>query len=281
MSNLTKPRPLPPLLAVAVLLVSWSAVARAEAPLTVFVSILPQQEMVREIGGAEVRVEVLVGPGQSPAVYEPTPRQMAALSQASIFFAAGVPFEKGLLPQIKALSPAPRISGPRPAPHEIDPHTWLDPVQAMAQADTVCQQLSRLRPAAAAEFAARRDARHRRLATLDQKIQQLLSPCQGDTFFVFHPAWGHFARRYGLVQVAVEAHGHEPGARQLAGVMDHLARLHARAIFVQPQFSRRSARMLAEATGAEILVLDPLAPDYEANLWRIATTLASTLEPKP
>ena len=262
-------------------------------PLSVFVSILPQAGIMAEIGGPQVQVSVLVGPGHSPATYEPTPRQMALLARSRLLLCAAVPFERGLVPKIVALPQAPPIAGPRLADvggaashdhhhaEDLDPHSWLDPEQAMAMADTIGHRLSLLLPASAPEFGARRDALKERLARLDEEIRQTMAPYAGRRFFVFHPAFGHFARRYGLVQVAVEAGGHEPSARQLATVIDQARAAAARVIVVQPQFSRRSAEAVARATGAEILVLDPLARDYEANLRHIATALATALEPAP
>lgn len=266
-----------------------AAAGAIEARMPVFVSILPQADFAREIGGDLVDVNVLVGPGHSPAIYEPTPRQMAALATAQVFFCAGVPFERGLVPKIAASPTGPTLAGPRPttgtAAHghdhshvgDLDPHTWLDPIQAMALADTICAHFSLLLPEHAAELATRRDQLKERLKALDADIRQILAPFTGAEFFVFHPAYGHFARRYDLVQVAVESGGGEPGARQLATVIDQAKAAGAQVIVVQPQFSRRSAQTIADAVGAEILVLDPLAKDYEANLRHIAAELASAL----
>ena len=273
---------------IVLLICRLSTAGATEAPLPVFVSILPQAGFVAEIGGPLVDVQVLVGPGHSPATYEPTPRQMVALSQARVFFCAGVPFERGLLPKVAGLPKAPIIAGRRavgPASEhghhhhadELDPHFWLDPIQAIAMTDTICLRLSQFMPAAAADFRSRRDIIKARLTKLDLEIQQTMAPFIGAEFFVFHPAYGHFAQRYGLVQVAVEAGGHEPGARQLVTVIEQAKAAGAKVIVVQPQFSRRSASSVAKAVGAEILVLNPLAKDYESNLRHIAAELASAL----
>ena len=140
----------------------------------------------------------------------------------------------------------PRLAGSRPlndrhGTHgdEEDPHAWLDPREAVAFADTVCRVLSELRPGNAAEYARGRDALQARLAVLDRDCAAMLQGCAGREFFVFHPAYGHFARRYGLVQVAVEDHGHEPGARHLAETIERAKAVGARAILVQPQFPQR------------------------------------------
>lgn len=77
--------------------------AKADAePIKVFVSILPQTYFVQRVGGARVKVTVLVGPGQSPHAYDPTPRQMSELAKAKVFFRIGVPFEKSMIPKIES-----------------------------------------------------------------------------------------------------------------------------------------------------------------------------------
>ena len=248
------------------------------SPVEITVSILPQAWFVEQIGGDLVEVSVLVGPGHSPATYEPTPRQMAVLEQADLFLAAGVPFEKGLVPRVQTLPRAPAIAGPRPADHghqhDVDPHTWLDPAQAMAIADTVSLRLQVLSPADAGAIQERCIELKERLARIDQEARDILAPYRGRTFIVFHPAFGHFAAAYGLVQVSVETGGHEPGPRHLADVIERARTLGARSVIVQPQFSRKSAETVAKSIGAEIVVLDPLADGYEDNLLHMARTLA-------
>ncbi len=247
-------------------------------PLRITVSIQPQAWFVENIGGDLVEVSVLVGPGHSPATYEPTPKQMAVLEQADLFLAAGVPFEQGLIPRILALPKAPVVAGPRPVGHnhnhDHDPHTWLDPAQAMAMADTICNRLISFTPADAQIIQERCSTLKNRLAVVDTQARELLSPYRGRLFVVFHPAFGHFAAAYGLVQVAVEADGHEPGPRHLAEVIERARKSGAQAVIIQPQFSQKSAETVAAAIEADIVVLDPLAADYEANLLYMAQTLA-------
>ncbi len=266
--------------------------ALGQDKVAVTVSILPQVWFVEEIGGDRVIVEALVGPGHSPATFEPTTKQMVRLQASQAFFSAGVPFERGLLPRIAANSDAPPVFGPRPAAsahhghdhghgHDhsdgLDPHTWLDPLQAMAMADTMGRVLAELSPEQAAYFSTRTAQLKLKLQELHQEVAHILAPVQGKTFYVFHPAYGHFAKAYGLHQVAVEDDGHEPGPRQLARVIDQINADNGQAILVQPQFSKKSSLAIARATNAEVLVLDPLAHQYDENLRHIATTLAGTL----
>jgi zinc transport system substrate-binding protein len=214
---------------------------------------------------------------------------MADLEGADLFLAAGVPFELGLVGRIRALPKAPIVAGPRAFGqdaeghhgaghnhhhHETDPHTWLDPAQASALADTISGYLQALAPEGSADIRQRHDVLIARLAEVDAQVADLLAPFAGRRFIVFHPAFGHFAAAYGLVQVPVESGGHEPGPRHLATVIEEARDAGAASVVVQPQFSRKAAETVAAAIGAEIVVLDPLAADYPANLLAMATTLA-------
>ena len=259
----------------AVVLLSGSVLA---GPVKITVSILPQVWFVENIGGDLVEVSVLVGPGHSPATYEPTPKQMAVLEQADLFWAAGVPFEVGLVPRIRALPHAPVMAGPEPSDHDhhhdMDPHVWLDPAQAQAMADTISRRLQIFAPEHAEAIRERYEDLSDQLTDLDDRVRNILAAYEGRGFIVFHPAFGHFAAAYGLIQVPVEAGGHEPGPRHLAEVIDLAREAGVKSVIVQPQFSRKSAETVAAAIDAEIVVLDPLAADYPANLLNIAGTLA-------
>ncbi len=78
---------------------AWGQGERAKIP--VFVSIIPQSFFLEQIGGNHVDVEVLIGEGQSPHNYEPTPKKMAKLAMAKAYFCVGVPAEKGIVRKIR------------------------------------------------------------------------------------------------------------------------------------------------------------------------------------
>ena len=252
------------------------------APLRVVVSIPPQIWFVERLAGDLAEVTVLLAAGDSPATYEPTPRRMAVLEGADLFLAAGVPFERGLVPRIAGLSRPPLVAGPEPVTGshhaaDLDPHTWLSPAGAAALADTVAAALVRLRPDAAAAIAARRSDLEPVIAAVDERVRSLLDGREGGVFVVFHPAFGHFAAAYGLVQVAIEDHGHEPGARHLAEVTTLAREQGVGAVVIQTGFSRRAAAAVAASLGVPVVELDPLAEQWDANLVHIAETLAGVL----
>ncbi len=268
----------------------WPCPAGADdGALDVWVSILPQAEIVERVGGSRVAVQVLVQPGHSPTTYEPTPRQLAALWEADLLIRTGVPFEQSLLAKVALLHPQLEIAdaarGIRLEPIEDshgdhdhggkDPHIWLDPILVKVQATNVRDALCRHAPAGCAEFDANLAAYQAELDGVDQRVQAILQPVAGRTLHVFHPAYGYFARRYGLRQAAVEMAGKEPTPRQMAAFVEEAREAGVEVFFVQPQFLGRGARSVAEAMGCEIVELDPLAFDLAANIERMAQRIAA------
>lgn len=272
------------------------AAAPAAAAVQVAVSLLPQAFLVDRVGGERVETVVLVGPGDNEATYAPTPGKLVALEQAGAWFVVGVPFERAWLPRIVADRPdlavvdlaggLPRraIEGDDHDGHragEPDPHTWTDPRLAARMAVTVGETLARLDPPNGEAYLANARALELELLALHEELAARLAPVAGGVFIVFHPSWGYFADAYGLVQLPIETGGHEPGPRGLASLIERGRAAGARAVFVQPQFSGRSASAVAEALGARVVEADPLARDYIANLRALGENVARALAPEP
>ena len=267
----------------------------------IFVSIPPQKFLAERIAGDLVSVDVLLPPGQSPATYEPTPRQMNRLSDAALLFRVGVPFEDRLMRKITDTMPELVVVDTREGielrrmesghdhghayhgdhthqPGAPDPHSWLDPRLAMVQARTMHDALVQLLPGNAAAL---RDGLERLTADLqetDRRVAQALEPLHGRSIYVFHPAYGYLTDAYGLTQVAVELEGKEPSAKQLADLISRARGDRVKAIFYQPQFSRGSAETLAREIGGVAVELDPLAENYLQNLERMAAAIKDALE---
>jgi len=258
--------------------------------LKAFVCIPPQAFFVRQVAGDRVEVSILVGPGQSPHSYEPTPKETAELIKADIYFKIGLPFEERLLKKTADISSGLRIVDTRqgirmrpPDGHDddepggADPHIWLSPPLIALQAEVICNALCGLDPAHAGEFRKNLMQFTTKLSGLDADIQKKLAPFRGRELFVFHPSFGYFTDTYGLVQVSIETDGKEPGPRSLASVMDRARKSGAKVIFAERQFSPKSARAVARGIGAEVVTLDPLAQDCFQNLSDIARRFAEAL----
>jgi len=249
------------------------------------VSILPQKYFIDRIGGNEVKIIVLLPPGESPETYEPTTKQVTELSKARILFTIGVPFEKMFIPKIRAnlkglniVDTSADITKRTFSNGSTDPHIWMSPPLVKIQAQTMLKTLISIYPGRKDFFTKNYVRFMKDLDVLDGELSKALAPLKGNIFFVYHPAFGYFADRYGMKQVAIETGGKDPGPKALSAVISRVKKAGARAIFVQPEFQQSSAHVIAKVTGAAVVAIDPLAENYLANLRSIAQAVTGSLQ---
>ncbi|MCD6216862.1 zinc ABC transporter substrate-binding protein [bacterium] len=262
----------------------------------VFVSILPMKYFVERIAGECFDVQVLVGPGQSPATYEPTPRQMAKLNDAVVYFRIGVPFENVWLNRIANANPDMQVVDTRKdielreisrhghdkdsGAHEgnKDPHIWLSPSLVKYQARTICDALIEIAPAQRDEFDDGLTGFIEDLDNLSLEIKNTLSELKSRKFMVFHPSWGYFADEFNLEQIPIEIEGKEPGAKELSDIIDYAKKQNIKVIFTQAQFSQKSAKAIASQFNGKVIAIDPLDEDYINNLRKVANLFAGEIK---
>ena len=281
---------------IAGIIASYPLDGDAASKLSVYVSILPQKYFVQQICKELADVQVMVPPGASPATYEPKPRQMAAISKARIYFSIGVPFESAWLKKIAGTNPAmvvvPTDRGIQKRPmavdhhHEeqtpsehgtLDPHIWLSPPLVMIQTRTILNALQEADPAHRSVYEDNFRVLISQISDLDAELRSIFSGSAGQQFMVFHPSWGYFAQAYGLKQVPVEIEGKEPKPAQLRELIEHAREDGIKFVFVQPQFSARSAKLIAREIGGQVVIADPLAEDWAGNLRAVARKFETAL----
>lgn len=280
------------------LLLLLTSVTVSAEPLRVFASVAPLQTMVQRIGGQHVDARVMVRPGFDPHAYDPTPKQISALTGAVLYVRTGLPFEQAWMKRIRSANQQMQVLDVRDginllemtdhshdehdATHaeqrEHDPHVWTSPQLASRIVGRIRDRLSQLAPAHAATFQRNHDSFVAELDALDRELRTLLDPLRERSFLVFHPAWGYFADSYGLVQVSIEHDGKEPGARALATLIDHARHERVQAVFVQPQADQRQAYQIAGAINAVVITVDPLAANYIDNLRHVGRSFARALQ---
>jgi zinc transport system substrate-binding protein len=159
-----------------------------------------------------------------------------------------------------------------------DPHIWLSLRLAGTVAQNIYEALVSEDPVQQTFYQANLESLRRDLAELDAEIVQIVKEGGTRKFMVFHPAWGYFAHDYGLEQIPIETEGKEPSAKGLATVIDEARLEGIKVIFVQKQFSEKSAGTVADAIGGKVIQVDPLARDYLDNMRKIAQTFAEVLQ---
>ncbi|MBI2992797.1 MAG: zinc ABC transporter substrate-binding protein [Gammaproteobacteria bacterium] len=254
------------------------------APMRVLVSIPPQKYLAERVGGERIEVITMLRPGHAPETFEPSPRQIADLGGATLYFRIGVPFERAWIEPFATGNPALEIVDCCRALESLsaqdgnaggDPHIWVNPLNAIDMADLMCAELGRIDPAHRDYYSGNLAALRAELLRLHADIQDALSMPRTRYFIISHGSLGPFADTYGLVQIALEAGGHSVGPRQLAEIVQRARTEGIRAILVQKQFSLAPARTLAAELDAQLIEVDPLAEDYIAGMRAIAAAVAA------
>jgi len=277
--------------------------------IVVAVTILPQAEFVEAVGGDKVSVAVMIPPGASPHSYEPTPAQMTELAQAMIYakVGSGIEFELAWMDDLIALNEEMLVVDcaqgvelramtddhdhehdatdpehePEEAGHEhtgFDPHIWMSPRNAQIMVQNIASGLIQVDPASRAYYEQSRDTYLEKLTRLDQGIRDSLSGVENRVFMVYHPSFGYFADRYDLTMLPVEAEGKEPTPAGLQHVIEQAKEHNIRVVFAEPQFNPKSAGVIADAIDGQVILIDPLARDYIANLDAILDKLVLAME---
>jgi zinc transport system substrate-binding protein len=160
---------------------------------------------------------------------------------------------------------------------DLDPHIWLSPPLLKVQAKNIADALQMADPMHAAEYKAHLAEFVMDLDTAHARIQKALAPYKGQSFYVFHPAFGYFGDTYGLIQKAVEVEGKSPTPRQLANLIKRAKADGVHVVFVQPQFAGTSAQAVAEAIHGAVVPMDPLARDVLGSLEDMARKIERAL----
>jgi len=266
----------------------------------VTVSIVPQKYFVEKIAKDKVIVNVMVKAGFSPASYEPKTSQMKDLVNSEIYFSIGVPFEESWLNKFKDINKNMRVvdiskgikkniiaehhhhdeDGHHEEEHHeegetLDPHIWLDPILVKTQAKNILDALVLMDNENRKFYYDNYKAFLVELDSLHEKLSLMLKEVKGEKFMVFHPSWGYFATRYDLEQEAVEKEGKNPKPKEIIDLINEAKEDGIKVVFVAPQFSKKSAKIIANGIGGNTIFIDPLSYDWEESLITTATEIVN------
>jgi len=256
-----------------------------------YVSILPLRSLVQGIVGDDFDIEVLVPPGASPETFEPTPRQFVGLNKARMVFNVGlIDFETTLLAKIEDQAKVVDLSRGieliagtcshgshgHTHTHGIDPHVWTSPRALQKMAENAYEAIREAYPDSV-KYETNYRLLQQELKALDERTAARIAASDVEYFIIYHPALTYYARDYGLRQIAIEADGKEPSAKQLTQLIRQAREDGVRRILYQSQFPASTVEVIAEDIveviardiDAEYAEVDPLREDVIANIEEI------------
>lgn len=241
-------------------------------------------DLVRTVGGERIQLSLLLPLGTDPHSFDPTPRDVAALSEAHVLFANGAGLEEFVAMMIANArgkagviyvsegvhlleshgeQHAGETKGEGKEYHHsgADPHTWTSPANAIIFVQNIERALSTLDPAGASMYRANAESYTKRLQALDDWVREQISriPPENRKLVTDHEAFGYYAERYGLEQVGFVFPGTstlaEPSAADLAKLADTIRQQKIKAVFVGTTVNPNLAKRVAEDTGAKLVPL--------------------------
>ncbi len=145
--------------------------------------------------------------------------------------------------------------------HEgVDPHAWLDPVNARRWLGVIADSLAQADPSNAATYQANASAAQDRIDKLIADTQATLEPIAEEPFIVFHDAYQYFEKRFGLNALGAIAlsDARDPSAAQIAAVQTLVRENSVRCVFAEPQFNASLVDTVLDGTNASTGILDPV-----------------------
>jgi zinc transport system substrate-binding protein len=266
------------------------------------VTILPYQYFAEQLIGDHFRINVLVPPGASHHNYDPTPRQLKDLENSAVLFMNGhLGFEEAWAPRMKSNYPKMAIvnlstgidlitveggeGGHEEGEHEagdhnhdhegVDPHYWLSVKEAKTIARNMAHGLMKAEPACKQMIEQNLVQLTLRLDSLALEMSAAFEGMTKKSFMIFHPALAYFARDYGMTQHSMELAGKEPTASHFRELVDLARKDKINTIFIQKEYDQENATTFARETGATIVVIDPMSPDWLGEMRELAVKIVA------
>jgi zinc transport system substrate-binding protein len=254
--------------------------------ITVITSLFPQYDFVRQIAKDKVDVTLLLPAGVEPHSFEPTPQTIVTIGNADIFIYTNAMMEPWIEKVIDnvindSLLIVESSLGIEYIEHahedeehedehededhedgehgELDPHVWLDPLNAKVMAQNILSALIEVDPANSDFYQTNANALFLELDELKAEYDSVFSdPAHKTIIYGGHFAFGYLANRYGL-EILSPYTGFSPNAeptpQAIVELINRMTELNIKTIYYQELIDPKTARVIAEQTGAEMVLL--------------------------
>lgn len=248
--------------AAALPLTAW-----AETPLKVVATTGMIADATRQVGGDQVEVKGLMGPGVDPHAYRQTRSDIVAMTRADVVLWHGLYLEaqmedffRDLARKQTVVAVAEGIDKSKLRAHDdyadkYDPHVWMSPDLWREVVIEIQDTLTEARPEAADIFAANAQAHLAELEQLQAYADQTLAavPEQNRVLVTAHDAFGYFGAEHGYEVMGIQGIStqSEAGLNRIGELVDTLVDKQLKAVFVESSVSDRLMRALIEGAAAK------------------------------
>ncbi len=254
-------------IAVLAVMLAWPLAVMAQSPLKVVATTGMIADATRQVGGDQVEVKGLMGPGVDPHAYRQTRSDIVAMTRADLVLWHGLYLEaqmesffEDLGRKKTVVAVAEGIDKAKLRAHDdyadkYDPHVWMSPVLWRDVVLEVQDALTQARPEAAEIFAANTQAFLAEIDALGAYGEQMLTSVPEDNRLLLtaHDAFGYFGAEYGYEVLGVQGIStqSEAGLSRIGELVNTLVDRQLKAVFVESSVSDRSMRALIEGAAAK------------------------------
>ena len=266
----------------------YAPAGAAEPALRAVASFSILGDLVRQVGGERVAVEVLVGPGSDAHVYSPKPAQAKQVGQAQLVLSNGMGFDGWMARLLKSagfkgrhvvasegIKPLKSVPGHDEHGHGYaasDPHAWQDAARVQTYVANIANGLCAADAAGCETYRRNAESYTAQVKALDQEIRSAWGaiPAQQRLVISSHDAFGYYASAYGVRFLAPQgvSTDSEASAQGVARLVRQIRQEKASALFVESIADPRLIEQIARETGLKAssdgLYSDSLAPQGEA-----------------
>ncbi len=256
----------------------------------ILVSIAPQAAVAKVIAGDKFTVSTLLGRGSDPETFDPSASDRMDVDKADVYFVTGVlPFEERLEKSSENTVFANTskgialLYGTHGHAHDAnehghgseapDPHYWSSVEGIRQMARNMATELCRLYPEQSGNFVERLADYEYHLDSIDSVFRNQLEKAD-KVFAVWHPSLSYFARDYGLEQISLGTEGKEMSAKSLTEAIDKAREKGVGVFFFQKEYDSRQAETISEGIGSKLVVINPMAEDWEKELTGVCNELS-------
>jgi len=256
-------------------------------------------DFASKIGGDKVEVVNLLPPGADPHSWEPSPKDIIKIENSDIFIYNGAGMEAWVHKVLNSIENKDlivietsrginlikgthsheneeeehddyqepgqgHVNGDEEGHEEddlYDPHVWLNPMLAKMQMKSIADTLAEFDPNNADYYRKNFENYSGELDKLDEEYKKAASDFEKKDVVVSHEAFGYLCSAYGLNQIGISGLDAEaePTASRMIEVANFVKKNNIIVIFFDNMDSPRVAQTIADATGAEVGILNPIA----------------------
>lgn len=258
-----------------------NSTASEDGKLNIVTTFYPVYEFTKQVAGDEANVDLLVKAGTEVHDYEPSAKDIARIQEADVFVYENENMETWVhdveesidtskVSVISATEGILLLPGSEEGEdhdhseeghsHAYDPHVWLSPARAITLVETIRDSLVAKYPEKKVTFETNAAAYIEKLDALDAKYSETLSAAKQKYFVTQHTAFAYLALDYGLKQVSITgvAADEDPTPSRLAELTDYINKYGIKYIYFEENASKSVAETLANETGVQLDVLNPL-----------------------